>query len=67
MTNSPKKMPITEEQAKLLLEQAQMETEKNLKGSVNRGKKWLVLGVILVVVAILIAVLSRTMMDELSK
>ena len=67
MTNNSKKMPITEEQAKLLLEQAQMKTERNLKGSTNRGKKWLVIGVILVVAAILMAVLSRTMMDGLSK
>lgn len=67
MTDSAKKMPITEEQAKILLEQSKMETERNMRGSGDRGKKWLILGAVLVIAAIAIALVSHTMMDGLSK
>ena len=59
------KPKISEEQAAILLQQAKMETEQNLGNSKDRAKRLIFIGVVLLVAAILVAVMTNLMMQGL--
>lgn len=59
------KMMISEEQAKILLEQTKMETENRLGASKSQGKRILIIGVVLLIAAIAVAVLSTVMLESM--
>lgn len=65
MDKAEKKPKITKEQAQILLEQAKMETEHGLKNNKDRGKRLIFIGVVLLVAAIVVAVVTRLMMEGL--